>query len=299
MAWMNYHHLLYFWTIVREGGVSRAAEKLRLAQPTISAQIRTLERALGAQLFAKKGRGLTLTEEGRMVFRYADEIFTIGRELQATLEGRPPGRAPVLTVGVANAVPKLIVYRLLRPAIEQPDAVRLECREDNAEQLLTALATFSLDVVIASAPSPAHLPIRVFNHLLGESAVAFFAPGALARRLQRGFPDSLAGAPMMLPTTNNPLRRALDDWFEEAAITPRIVGEFEDSALMNVFGQAAGCVFPAPSAIEQDVCRFHGVRVVGRADTVRERYYVISAERRLKHPAVLAITSAARDQLFR
>lgn len=299
MAWMNYHHLLYFWTVVREGGVSRAAEKLRLAQPTISSQIRALERALGARLFARKGRGLTLTEEGRVVFRYAEEIFTIGRELQATLEGRPPGRAPVLTVGVANAVPKLIVYRLLRPAIEQPDAVRLECREDNAEQLLTALATFSLDVVIASAPSPAHLPIRVFNHLLGESAVAFFAPSDLARRLKRGFPASLAGAPMMLPTTNNPLRRALDDWFEEAAITPRIVGEFEDSALMNVFGQAAGCVFPAPSAIEQDVCRFHGVRVVGRADTVRERYYVISVERRLKHPAVLAITSAARDQLFR
>ncbi len=299
MAWMNYHHLLYFWTVVREGGVSRAAEKLRLAQPTISSQIRALERALGARLFARKGRGLTLTEEGRVVFRYAEEIFTIGRELQATLEGRPPGRAPVLTVGVANAVPKLIVYRLLRPAIEQPDAVRLECREDNAEQLLTALATFSLDVVIASAPSPAHLPIRVFNHLLGESAVAFFAPSDLARRLRRGFPASLAGAPMMLPTTNNPLRRALDDWFEEAAITPRIVGEFEDSALMNVFGQAAGCVFPAPSAIEQDVCRFHGVRVVGRADTVRERYYVISVERRLKHPAVLAITSAARDQLFR
>ena len=299
MAWMNYHHLLYFWTVVREEGVSRAAAKLRLAQPTISAQVRALERALGVRLFVKKGRALALTEEGRMVFRYADEIFTIGRELQATLEGRPPGRAPVLTVGVANAVPKLIVYRLLRPAIEQPEAVRLECREDNAEQLLTALATYSLDAVIASAPAPAHLPIRVFSHLLGESAIAFFAPGPLAARLRRGFPGSLANAPMVLPTTNNPLRRALDDWFESAGVAPRIVGEFEDSALMNVFGQAAACVFPAPAAIEQDVCRFHGVRVVGRAETVRERYYVISAERRLKHPAVLAITSAARDQLFR
>ncbi len=298
MAWMNYHHLLYFRTVVREGGVSRAAAKLRLAQPTISAQVRTLERALGVQLFVKKGRTLTLTEAGRMVFRFADEIFTIGRELQATLEGRPPGQAPVLTVGVANAVPKLIVYRLLRPAIEQPEAVRLECREDNAEQLLAALATYSLDVVIASASAPAHLPIRVFNHLLGESAVAFFAPAPLATRLKRDFPRSLANAPMVLPTTNNPLRRALDDWLETAGITPRIVGEFEDSALMKVFGQAAVCVFPAPSAIEQDVCRFHGVRVVGRAETVRERYYVISAERRLKHPAVLAITSAARDQLF-
>lgn len=295
---MNYHHLLYFRTVVLEGGVSKAAARLRLAQPTISAQIRTLERALGTQLFVKKGRTLTLTEAGRMVFRYADEIFTIGRELQATLEGRPPGRASALTVGVANAVPKLIVYRLLRPAIEQPEAVRLECREDNAEQLLTALATFSLDVVIASAPAPPHLPIRVFNHLLGESAVAFFAPGPLATRLKRGFPASLANAPMVLPTTNNPLRRALDEWFESAGVAPRIVGEFEDSALMKVFGQAAACAFPAPSAIEQDVCRFHGVRVVGRAEAVRERYYVISAERRLKHPAVVAITSAARDELF-
>jgi LysR family transcriptional activator of nhaA len=295
--WLNYHHLLYFWTVVREGSVSRAAEKLRLAQPTVSAQVRGLERALGQKLFVKKGRTQLLTDVGRTVYRYGDEIFGIGRELLETLEGRP-GRARPLTVGIANAVPKLIVYRLLKPAIDQPEPVRLVCREDNAEQLIARLGTYLLDVVIASAPAPAYLPIKVFNHLLGESDVAFFAPAPLAARLRRRFPASLRHAPMLLPTANTPLRRGLDDWFEHHRLTPRLVGEFEDSALMSVFGHAATCVFPAPSAIADDVGRYYGVRMVGRVDAVRERYYVISAERRLKHPGVLAITSAARDELF-
>jgi len=299
MEWLNYHHLLYFWTVVREGGVSKAAEKLRLSQPTVSAQVRMLEHALGERLFVKKGRTQLLTDVGRTVYRYADEIFGIGRELLETLEGRPSGRATPLTVGVANAVPKLIVYRLLRPAMGRPEAIRLVCREDNAEQLIAQMATYSLDVVIASAPAPGCLPIKVFNHLLGESDTSFFAPAAMARRLRRRFPASLTGEPMLMPTTNSPLRRALDEWFEEQGISPQVVGEFEDPALMQVFGQAGGCVFPAPSAIANDVSRFYGVRRVGRTEAVRERYFVISAERRLKHAGVLAITSAARDQLFK
>ncbi|MEO8681023.1 MAG: transcriptional activator NhaR [Vicinamibacterales bacterium] len=299
MNWLNYHHLLYFWTVVREGSVSKAAGKLRLSQPTVSAQVRLLEKALGHQLFVKKGRTQLLTDVGRTVYRYADEIFGIGRELLETLEGRPPGRAMQLTVGIANAVPKLVVYRLLRPALEQPEPVRLVCREDNAEQLIAQLGTYLLDVVIATAPAPAYLPIKVFNHLLGESAIAFFAPPPLAAQLKRRFPGSLRHAPMLLPTTNSPLRRALEEWFDAQGIAPRIVGEFEDSALMEVFGQAGGCVFPAASAIADDVSRFYGVRMVGRIESVRERYYVISAERRLKHPGVLAMTSAARDQVFK
>jgi len=299
MEWLNYHHLLYFWTVVREGGVSKAAEKLRLSQPTVSAQVRMLEHALGERLFVKKGRTQLLTDVGRTVYRYADEIFGIGRELLETLEGRPSGRATPLTVGVANAVPKLIVYRLLRPAMGRPEAIRLVCREDNAEQLIAQMATYSLDVVIASAPAPGYLPIKVFNHLLGESDTSFFAPPAMARRLRRRFPASLTGEPMLMPTTNSPLRRALDEWFEDQGISPQVVGEFEDPALMQVFGQAGGCVFPAPSAIANDVSRFYGVRRVGRTEAVRERYFVISAERRLKHAGVLAITSAARDQLFK
>ena len=298
MTWLNYHHLLYFWTVVREGSVSKAAGKRRLSQPTVSAQVRVLEQSLGQKLFAKKGRTQLLTDVGRTVYRYADEIFGIGRELMETLEGRAPGRPIQLTVGVANAVPKLVVYRLLRPATRQTERVRLLCREDDPEQLIAQLGTYLLDVVIANAPAPAYLPIKVFNHLLGESPIAFFAPAPLSSRLKRRFPKSLHKAPMLLPTTNSPVRRGLEEWFDAQAITPEIVGEFEDSALMTVFGHAAECAYPAPSAIAADVTQFYGGRMIGQAGTVRERYYVISAERRLKHPGVLAMTTAARDELF-
>jgi LysR family transcriptional activator of nhaA len=299
MEWLNYHHLLYFWTVVREGGISKAAEKLRLSQPTISAQIRTLEHALGERLFQRRARSLELTDVGRLVFRYADEIFGIGRELIETLRGRPAGRPLQLTVGVANAVPKLVVYRLLRPATLGPAGVHLICREGNVEQLVAELATHALDVTISDRPAPAHVRVKVFNHLLGESDIAFFAPAPVAARLRRRFPASLHDAQMLLPTDNTALRRALDQWFEQEGLRPRVVGEFEDSALMKVFGQEAGLVFPAPAAIARDVCRFYGVRVVGRTHAVRERYYAISAERRLKHPGVLAITSTARGDVFR
>jgi len=299
MNWLNYHHLLYFWTVVREGSVSKAAEKLGLSQPTVSAQVRMLEAALGQKLFVKKGRTQLLSDVGRTVFRYADEIFGIGRQLMNTLEGRSPGRAMQLTVGIANAVPKLVVHRLLRPAITAPDPVRLVCREDDPEQLIAQLATYMLDVVIANTPAPAYLSIKVFNHLLGESDIGFFAPAPLAARLKRRFPESLRTAPMLLPTTNSPLRRGLEEWFDTHGITPHIVGEFEDFALMQVFGRVAGCVYPAPSAIAGDIGEYYGGRMVGRVSEIRERYYVISAERRLKHPGVLAMTSAARDELFR
>jgi len=222
VQWLNYHHLLYFWTAVQEGSVSRAATKLRLSQPTISAQVRMLEHALGQPLFVRKGRAQVLTDVGRVVYRYADEIFSVGRELLETLDGRAPGRGLQLTVGVANAVPKLLVYRLLRPAIQQPESIRLVCREDNPEQLIGQLATYALDVVVANTPAPGYLPVKVFNHAVGESAMAFFAPASLAARIRRRFPKSLDDAPMVLPTTNNPLRRALEDWFEREGVRPRV-----------------------------------------------------------------------------
>lgn len=296
--WLNYHHLLYFWTVAREGSVTKAAERLRLAQPTVSAQIRRLESALDQQLFQRQGRTLVLTDTGRVVLRYADEIFGIGRELVHTLRGRPAGRPPHLTVGVANAVPKLIVYRLLRPAMRGPHPVRLACREDNTELLVSALATHALDVLITDTPAPPHVRVKVFNHLLGESETAFFAPAASARRLRRGFPRSLDRTPMLLPASNTAVRRRLDDWFDAQRIRPDVAGEFEDTALMKVFGQGTGLPFPAPAAIRDDISRFHDVRVIGRTGAVRERYYAITAERRLTHPAVVAITSAARGELF-
>ena len=298
MDWLNYHHLLYFWTVAREGSVSRAAETLRLAQPTVSAQLKVLESSVGQRLFERQGRRLVLTDVGRIVFRYADEIFGIGRELIETLNGRAAGRALQLTVGVANAVPKLIVHRLLEPALRGPEPMRLICREDNPEPLATQLATHALDVVISDTPAPPHVRVRVFNHLLGESGTSFFAAAAQARHLRTGFPRSLTGARMLVPTSNTSHRRALEQWFQADDLHPRIVAEFEDSALLSVFGEAEGAVFSAPTVIEDAVCRYYRVKVIGRTAAVRDRFYAISAERRLKHPGVLAITGAARAELF-
>jgi LysR family transcriptional regulator, transcriptional activator of nhaA len=299
MEWVNYHHLLYFWTVVREGGVSRAAEKLRLAQPTVSAQLRQLEETLGVRLFERHGRRLVLTEVGRLVHRYAEEIFAIGGEMLEALKGRPAsGRPQPLSVGVANAVPKLIVHQLLQPAMSGEAPMHLVCREDSTETLLAELAVHALDVVITDVPAPPHVRVKVFSHLLGESDTTFFAAGALAGRLRRGFPRSLHDAPMLLPTRHTAVRRALDQWFDAEGLRPRVIGEFDDSALMKAFGQAGNAVFPASTAIRGEVARQYRVGAVGRARSVRERYYALSAERRLKHPGVLAITNAAKTQVF-
>lgn len=296
---LNYHHLLYFWTVVREGGVSRAAEKLRLSQPAISAQIKLLEAALGERLLQRQGRALVLTDVGRVVDRYATEIFTAGGELLDTLKGRPSGRALRMAVGVANSVPKLVVSRLLRPAVAGPQPAQITCTEDDPEQLLARLATHELDVVISDTPAPPYVRVKVFNHLLGESGTTFFAGAGLARRLRRQFPRSLSGAPMLLPTINTSLRRSLEQWFAAEDLRPTVAGEFEDPALLTTFGEWGRAVFAAPTAIEREVTRSHRVVIVGRTAAVRERYYAISIERRLKHPGVAAITSRARTEIFR
>lgn len=299
MEWLNYHHLHYFWMTAREGGVSRASEKLRLSQPTISAQIKRLEAVLDVRLFHRHGRSLVLTDTGRMVFQYADQIFGVGRELLEAVRSRQPGRALPLTIGVSNAVPKLIACRLLRPLMHRRSPLRLVCREENTEQLLTHLATHALDLVLADAPAPPHIRVKAFNHVLGESDTAFFAPRPMAARLKRRFPHSLHDTPVVLPTVNTSLRHDLDVWFEAVAVRPSLVGEFEDPALMKVYGAESGAVFPAPLAVARDIARIYGVTLVGTTDTVKERYYAISSERRLTHPGVLALTSAARDDLFK
>ena len=298
MEWLNYHHLLYFWVVACHGSVTRAAAELRLAQPTVSTQLRTLEEVLGEKLFARTGRRLVLTDVGRLVFRYADEIFGLGRELLETVKGRPTGQPMRLTVGIADAVPKLIAYRLLGPALTGAEPVRIICREDKPDRLLAQLAVHGLDLVLSDAPIGPTTKVRAFNHLLGECGVTFFAAPALARTCRRGFPRSLGGAPMLLPTDNTALRRSLDDWFESEDIRPRVASEFEDSALLMAFGQAGMGLFPAPSAIERQVRSQYGVVVVGRLDAVCERFYAISGERRLKHPAVVAISEAARQRVF-
>lgn len=298
MDWLNYHHLLYFCTVVREGGVSRAAEKLRLAQPTVSAQVRQLEEMVGQPLFDRQGRRLVLTDVGRLVYQYADEIFTLGREMVETLKGRPTGRPQRLTVGVANAVPKLVVQRLLQPALSGASPMHLVCREDHQDRLLTELATHALDVVISDAPAPPHVRVKVFSHVLGQSGTTFFAPAPLAGKLRRKFPQSLSDTPLLLPAQGNAMRRTLDQWFELHGVQPVTLGEFDDSALMKAFGQAAAVVFPAPTVIEAEVVRQYRVQVVGRAPQAVERYYAISVERRITHPGVAAITGAARSDMF-
>lgn len=298
MEWLNYHHLLYFWTMARQGSLARASAELRLAQSTISGQIRALEDSLGEKLLARRGRRLVLTEMGRVVFRYAEEIFSLGRELRDAVKGRPVGRPLSLMVGVADVVPKLVARRLLEPALKLPEPVRLICREDKPERLFAELAVHNLDIVLADAPIDPSIRIRAFNHLLGECGIVFFGTAKLAAAHRRNFPESLDGAPVILPTENTTLRRSLDQWFAARGIRPRVVGEFEDSALLKVFGQVGMGLFPASSVIADEVQRQYQVRPVGRLDEVRERFYAISVERKLKHPAVIAISEEARQKLF-
>jgi LysR family transcriptional activator of nhaA len=298
MQWLNYHHLLYFWMVAREGSVVKAAAELNLTQPTISGQIKALEQALGEQLFQREGRGLVLTEVGRLVYRYADDIFALGRELLNTLNDRPTGRPFRLVVGVADVLPKFVVRRLLEPAQTLGAPLQLICREGKTERLLGDLSIHELDLVLADTPMPPGTSVKAFNHLLGESSIGWFAGKALASRLRRRFPASLSDAPMLLPTTNTVLRRSIDQWFDLHGIRPHVVGEFEDSALMKVFGEHGAATFPGPLVVEQDIVRQHDVAVVGRTDEVRERYYAISVEKKLRHPAVVAISEAARSTLF-
>ena len=298
MEWLNYHHLLYFWLVAREGGLVQAGKILRLSHPTLSAQIHTLEAQLGEKLFEKVGRKLTLTDMGRVVFRYADDIFSLGREMMDAVKDRSSGQPLRLDVGVVDVVPKVVVKALLEPALQLSEPVRLVCRENTYERLLADLALHALDIVIADAPVPAGSSIRAFNHLLGETGVSFFGTKALAQLYKRGFPKSLDGAPMLLPLEHLPIRRSLNQWFDRNDIKPKVVAEFEDSALLNVFGADGSGLFAAPSVVERKVIEQYGVQLVGRVPQVRERFYAISVEKRLKHPAVVAISDAARHALF-
>lgn len=297
MEWLNYHHLLYFWTVAREGSIAKACERLHLAQPTISAQLQALERSLGEKLFHRAGRGLVLTETGQLVFRYADEIFSLGRELVETLNGRPTGRPMRLAVGVSDALPKMVAYHLLRPAIEMADPVHLICHEGDVETLLARLALHRLDLVLSDTPLGPAPKVRVFQHLLGECDVSLFGTPALVARHGGDPPRSLDAAPFLLPTAPAALRRSLDQWFDAHQIRPQIRGEFDDSALLKSFGQAGAGIFAAPTILEAEIVRQHMVEAFARLPEVREHFYAWTLDRKLKHPAVLAISNAARTML--
>jgi LysR family transcriptional regulator, transcriptional activator of nhaA len=298
MDWPNFHHLLYFWVVAREGSVVRACQELQLSQPTISGQLAKFERSLGYKLFRRVGRGLELTDEGRMLFRYADEMFTIGREMMEAMKGRSTGRPLRFAVGVVDVLPKLVVYRLLEPACQLDEPIELVCYEGKLDALLADLALFNLDIVLSESPVSAQARIRAFNHALGACSVSIYGTAALADRYRRGFPASLADAPWLLPVTGTALRRDLDRWFDGLDIRPSIAGEFADSGLMKAFGQAGIGLFPGPTAIDREIRRQHQVEMVGRVDDISFHCYAISVERRLQHPAVVALSKSARQTLF-
>ncbi|MBF0470374.1 MAG: transcriptional activator NhaR [Gammaproteobacteria bacterium] len=296
---INYKHLHYFWVVAKEGGVARASERLHLTPQTISGQLSLLEENLGDALFNRVGRNLEMTETGRLVFSYADEIFSLGGELEEVVRNLPSDRPLIFKVGVADVVPKSIAYRLLAPALQLPVSVRIICRENSIESLLAELAVHRVDLVIADGPIPSGVNVRGFNHSLGDCGITFFAIPQLARKLIKNFPHSLTGAPLLLQGEMTVVQGRLLKWFERLNIHPQIVGEFDDSALMKAFGRAGTGVFIAPTPIAEEVEKQYGVEVIGQTDEVREQFYAISVERKISHPAVSAITEAAREWLFK
>lgn len=301
MDWLNYHHLLYFWVVAKEGSIVKACEKLHLSQPTISNQLKTLEQSISHELFQRSGRQLVLTEMGQIVFRFADEIFTIGQDLQHFLAGQTleSSRRQRLTIGITDSLPKLVSYRILEPLLKMQDTIRFVCMEDdNLEGLLLRLSSYELDLVLADAPVPPGAKIRAYNHLLGECGVSFFAVPAMAAEYREQFPANLKDAPMLLPSDNTALRRELEEWFSGLDLYPHVVGEFDDTALIKVFGQLGHGIISMPSVIEQDVIDSLGVDLIGRAESVRNSFYAISIQRKIQQPEIMQLVEHSQKQLF-
>lgn len=298
MDWLNYHHLFYFWTVAKTGTVSAAAKQLHLARPTVTSQLRDLEKAVGQKLLEKQGRVLVRTEFGQQVFQYAEEIFSIGHELKEFVKNGQAGRRRKFRVGMPDVVPKLVAFELLRPALQGPEPTRIECYEGKLRNLLADLAVHRLDLVLSDSPAPTTFDISVHSHKLGECGLSILATQSLAKKHRNNFPNSLNGVPILLPTEHTAIRRSLDRWMEERNVFPQIVAEFEDSALLKVFGQAGQGVFPVPTAIEDIVKKQYGVWVVGRIPEVLDKFYAISVEKRVQHEAAVRIMNQARNELF-
>ncbi len=292
MEWLNYHHLLYFWVVAREGSISRACEELRLAQPTISGQLKALEESLGEPLFERRGRGLQLTEAGRTVYQYAEKIFSLGQELQEAIRGFP--KIQPLNIGIADVFPKHIAYRLIEPVRLLESQYRLVCREGRPDRLFADLAMHSLDVVLTDTPFDTTYRVKAFSHLLGESTLSFFGSPKLALRYRKNFPKSLDAAPMLLPSDESAARHMLDQWFDSEKLKPVILGEFSDSALLQIFGDAGEGMFPAPTVLEKLLRDQYGVQKIGEVEKLKQRFYLISPERKVKHPAIAKMLERAR-----
>jgi LysR family transcriptional activator of nhaA len=299
MEWLNYHHLLYFWSVAKEGGIRKASEKLHVSQPSICAQVQSLETFLGEKLLRRSGRNLVMTETGQLVFGYAEEIFSLGGELLSAVKQGSTRRALKLNVGVTDSLPKLVTQAILEPVFDVPSPVHVVCREGKAEDLLAQLASMRLDIVLADEPASTGLPFKTFNHLLGSSGVTFCASADLAKRLRRGFPKSLNGAPALLPAQNTNLRRSLEKWFQALGIRPRILAEFEDGALMKAIASGGRGFIPLASVVADEAVARYKFQVIGATEKCTDQFYAITAERRLAHPAVVLITENAQKKLFR
>jgi len=297
---MNFKHLHYFWVAAKAGGVMRAGEQLHTTPQTLSSQIKLLEDRLGRRLFRKSGRKLELTDDGRVALRYADEIFALGHELEQALTETRSGGQQVLEfrVGIEDAVAKSVAFRLLEPALQLAEPVRLVCTEGRFNDLMAQMALHRMDLVIADEPLTARLSIKGFNHALGSSPMTFFSAPALAATLQGPFPACLNGTPMLVPGATSSLRPQFESWLTRHQLHPRVVGEFDDGALMNAFGRQGRGVFITPSVVEAETAAHYGVLAIGRSSEMTETFYAISVERRITHPCVAAITHAARGALF-
>ena len=294
MEWLNYHHLRYFWNVAKEGSLARAAARLHVSQPSISEQIRELESALGEKLFQREGRKNKLTDAGQVVFGYAEEIFALGRELLNAVKQRPGAKVLRLYVGVADSFPKLVTNEILKPVFAMSQTAHVICREGKMEDLLAQLAAHRLDILLADEPAASNTNFKTYNHSLGETGTTFCAEKKLAAKLRRNFPKSLHDAPALLPTENTSLRRALETWFREQQIRPRVVEEFEDLALMKVMAAEGRGFIALPSVAVNNALEHYGFQAIGRTEKCRVQFHAITAERRIAHPAVALITSQAR-----
>lgn len=298
MAALNFKHLRYFWMVAKTGSIARAAEQLHLTPQSISGQLSVFEDALGVALFRRSGRNLELTDAGRRILSYAEDIFTIGDEMLEVVRNQKAKKALPFKVGIADSVSKLVAYLLVEPALKLAEPVRLVCREGRLPSLLAELAIHRLDMIIADRPMPANLNVRGYSHLLGESGLTVFGTRRLAKELSGSFPASLDNAPFLLPGEDVAIRPKLIQWLEASDLRLHIVGEFDDSALMKAFGQAGAGLFVAPTVIADHICKQYNVAKIGRIDSVVEQLYAITTERRLTHPAIVAISKVARRDLF-
>lgn len=297
MEFLNYHHLRYFWVAAKEGGLTRAAAKLHVSQPSICTQIQALESVVGEKLLCRSGRGLALTEAGQQVFSFAEEIFSLGEDLMNTMQQRPTKRPLRVNIGIADSLPKRMSFELIKPIFHLPQPVQASCHEWPVADLLAHLAAHRMDIVLADEPAPAASNLKLFNHLLGDSGISFCAEPKMAARLKRKFPCSLHDAPALLPTPETPLRRSLEKWFRDEGIQPRLLAECDDPSLMKVLAAEGLGFCPLPEVVLKGTLTRYGLRLIGRAETCRQQFYAITAERRLVHPAVVAITSRGQALL--